>query len=233
MARPESNRMKLVSLAMALAASSFALPVDTKPVEGTRVLFNGKDLEGWTVFIRHADKSTDPRSDPKGVFKVEDGVLHVSGQEFGGLTTVDEFESYRLVVEFKWGTKKWPPREKVVRDSGILMHCVGPEKVWTKSIECQIQEHDCGDFWMVDGTTLKVGGKVEPRFKKKTTDAEKPTGEWNTVEVICDGGKITNIVNGVVVNEGTDASVTKGKILLQSEGAEIFFRKVEISPLKK
>ena len=47
-------------------------------------LFNGKDLAGWTIFIRHADKS-DPRADPKGVFKDEDGVIHISGQEFGCL----------------------------------------------------------------------------------------------------------------------------------------------------
>jgi hypothetical protein len=65
----------------------------------------------------------------------------------------------------------------------------------------------------------------------KKTDAEKPTGEWNTIEVVCDGDKITNIVNGVVVNEGIHASETKGKILLQSEGAEVYYRKVELRPL--
>lgn len=198
-----------------------------------KILFNGKNLDGWSMHIRHLDKGVDPKMDPKGVFKVEKGMIHVSGQEFGGITTRDEYENYRLVVEFKWGTKKWPPREKVVRDSGILMHCVGPEKVWTKSIECQIQEGDTGDFWMVDDTTLKIDGKVENRFKKKKKDAEKPTGEWNRIEVICDGDKITNIVNGVMVNQGTDASVMRGKILLQSEGSEIFFRKVELYPLNK
>ncbi|MDR3637305.1 MAG: DUF1080 domain-containing protein [Isosphaeraceae bacterium] len=200
----------------------------------TVVLFNGKNLSGWTTFIRHADK-TSPNLDPKGVFRVEDGVLHVSGEEFGALTTEKEFANYRLVVEFKWGVKKWPPRDKpgTPRDSGILLHCVGPDKVWTKSIECQIQEHDCGDFWLVDGTTIEVDGEVVPRYKKKKRDAEKPTGEWNTVECICDAGKITNIVNGVVVNEGVRASVTKGRILLQSEGAEVYYRKVELTPLRK
>ena len=86
---------------------------------------------------------------------------------------------------------------------------------------------------MVDGTSITVDGKPETRIGKKTKDAEKPNGEWNTIEVICDGDKITNIVNGVVVNEGTEASVTKGKILLQSEGAEVFFRKVELTPSTK
>lgn len=226
-----SPRLALIA-ALALAALT-STQADEKAGSDPIVLFNGKDLSGWTTFIPHKDKSIDPREDPRGVFKVEDGLIHVSGEQFGCLTTDREFEDYHLTVEFRWGTKKWPPRENVVRDSGILMHGVGPDKVWTKSIECQIQEGDTGDFWMVDGTTLVVDGKVETRYKKKKTDAEKPTGEWNTVEVICDGDKITNIVNGVTVNEGSQASVTRGKIVLQSEGAEVFFRKVELRPLRK
>jgi hypothetical protein len=64
-------------------------------------------------------------------------------------------------------------------------------------------------------------------------DVEKPAGEWNTVECVCDGDKITNIVNGTVVNMGTKASPAKGKILFQSEGAEVLFRKIELRPVKK
>ena len=115
----------------------------------------------------------------------------------------------------------------------MLLHCVGPDKLWTKSIECQIQEHDCGDFHMVGGTSIDIDGKTTKARVVKKKDAEKPTGEWNTIECICDGDKIVNIVNGVVVNEGTNASETKGRILLQSEGAEVFYRKVELIPLKK
>lgn len=214
-------------LAIAILLASGALARADEPVR----LFNGKDLSGWHAYIPHKDKS-DPKGDPNGVFKVEDGAIHVSGEEFGCLTTDEEFENYRLVLEFKWGEKRYPPREKAKRDSGVLLHCVGPDKIWTKSIECQIQEGDCGDFHLVSGTEITVDGKRVKGFHKKTKDAEKPNGEWNTIEVVCDGGKITNIVNGEVVNEGYDASVTKGKILLQSEGAEVFYRKVELSPLK-
>jgi hypothetical protein len=216
----------VLSLGLLVAAPALPARADGKVI----ALFNGKDLSGWTIFIRHADKS-DPKSDPKGIFKVEDGVIHISGEEFGCLTTEKEYENYRLKVEFKWGEKKWPPRENAKRDSGILMHCVGPDKVWTKSIECQIQEGDCGDFHMVDGTSIEINGKPTKSRVIKRTDAEKPNGEWNTIEVVCDGDKITNIVNGVVVNEGTRASVTRGRILLQSEGAEVFYRKVELRPL--
>jgi hypothetical protein len=221
-----------VALGLIIYGSAPLLPAraDEKAIS----LFNGKDLSGWTIFIRHADKKSDPRADPKGVFKVEDGVIHISGEEFGCLTTEKEFSDYRLTVEFKWGEKRWPPRENVKRDSGILLHCVGPDKVWTKSIECQVQEGDCGDIWLVDGTSIVVDGqKVAKGRVVKKTDAEKPSGEWNTIEVVCDGDKITNIVNGVVVSECSQASETKGRILLQSEGAEVYYRKVELRPLSK
>lgn len=64
-------------------------------------------------------------------------------------------------------------------------------------------------------------------------DVEKPVGEWNTLEVIADGDTITNILNGKIVNKGTKCSHSKGKILFQSEGAEVFFRRIELVPLKK
>ncbi len=218
-----------LSLALALMAGLSGAVRADDPVR----LFNGQDLKGWYTYIPHKDGS-EPRQDPRQVFRVEDGLIHVSGEEFGCLTTEQEFENYRLLVEFKWGEKRYPPRENAKRDSGILLHVVGPDKVWPRSIECQIQEGDCGDFWMVDGTELTVRGERHKGGRAiKTQDGEKPKGAWNTIEVLCDGGRITNIVNGVVVNEGTDASVTRGKILLQSEGAEVFYRKVELSPLTK
>jgi hypothetical protein len=64
-------------------------------------------------------------------------------------------------------------------------------------------------------------------------DVEKPAGEWNRMEVICEGDTITNVVNGHVVNIGTKSSLARGKIMFQSEGAEIHFRKIEIRPLVK
>jgi 3-keto-disaccharide hydrolase len=64
-------------------------------------------------------------------------------------------------------------------------------------------------------------------------DLEKPVGEWNTLECVCKGDTITNILNGTVVNAGTNCSHRRGKILFQSEGAEVFFRRIELHPLKK
>lgn len=62
-------------------------------------------------------------------------------------------------------------------------------------------------------------------------DVERPVGEWNTIEAICEGGDVTYFLNGVKVNEGKNGSYTRGKILVQSEGAELYFRRIELQPI--
>ena len=64
-------------------------------------------------------------------------------------------------------------------------------------------------------------------------DVESPYGEWTRLEVIADGDRVTNIVNGTVVNEGTRSSLTEGRILVQSEGAEIYVRRIDLEPLER
>ncbi len=226
-------RAAVLTALIAIVQATAVADDDTPHPKGEAIpLFNGKDLSGWTVFVDPRTERYSPESSAEGIFTVEDGMIHATGERFACLTTEKEFDNYHLQVEFKWGEKKWPPRVDAKRDAGILMHVTGPEKVWPKSIECQIQEGDCGDIYIVGGTALTVDGerKTSGRVVKKS-DAEKPNGEWNTVEVICDGGTIVHIVNGVEVNRGTDASVTRGRITLQSEGAEIFYRNVELRPL--
>ncbi|MES1217140.1 MAG: DUF1080 domain-containing protein [Bacteroidota bacterium] len=198
-------------------------------------LFNGKNLDGWYSFLRTKGKNNDPEK----VFNIENGLLHISGKEFGYICTEKEYANFHLAVEFKWGTKKYPPRDTdtTKRDNGVCYYMPADAKdmVWPKSIECQIQEGDVGDMWLIDYTTIVTNGtrSVPDSFTKvkKKRDAERPSGEWNRVEVIANKGKITYIVNGVVVNEGEDPSVTKGKIIIQSEGAEIYYRKIEIEEL--
>lgn len=229
--------------------------------------FNGKDLTGFYTYLKEHKYE-----DPDGVFTVEDGVIRVSGKEYGGFATKHEYSDYHLIVEWKWGDETFPPRVDKSRDSGILLHCVGPDGAaggqWMESQECQIIEGGCGDFIMVGGRgmpSLTVESRTgtdgqfyyeagatpvtrnsgrfnwwgrDPAWKdvlgfRGKSDVEKPAGEWNRMEVICDGDTITNLVNGYVVNRGTKSSLTRGKILFQSEGAEILFRKIEIRPLVK
>jgi hypothetical protein len=62
-------------------------------------------------------------------------------------------------------------------------------------------------------------------------DVEGRSGEWTRLEVIADGDRVTNVVNGTVVNEATGASLREGRIMIQSEGAEIYFRRIDLEPL--
>jgi hypothetical protein len=236
-------------------------------------LFNGKDLDGWDTYLGPSNKEKEPvglNNDPKKVFTVVevDGkpAIRISGEIFGALTSKDEFENYHLKLEFKWGEKKWPPRENAVRDSGLLYHCVGKHGAgggfWMQSLESQIQEKDCGDFWSVAGVLVDVegerkDGKGAVIYKKggmkfsgkeigariiKSADYENKTGEWNTMELLTVGQTSVHIVNGkpnmVLTNarrvvDGKEQPLAKGKIQLQSEGAEVFYRNVAVKPLKQ
>jgi hypothetical protein len=196
-------------------------------------LFNNKNLDGWYVYLRDQPVG----QDPEGIFSVKDNMLLVTGKIFGYICTKNSYRNFHLMLEFKWGTEKHPPRQNAKRDSGILYYfsSLSPDKIWPRSIECQIQETDCGDFWLVDSTSLTVNGKLYPPTNNqqvvKMSDHENPSGEWNTIEVIAKDGKCTHIVNGVIVNEGIDANVREGKIALQSEGAEIYYRNIRLAKL--
>ena len=192
-------------------------------------VFNGKDFSGWTKYL----KKQGVNKDPQNVITVKDGAIHVTGQDFGYVATDKVYNDFHLSLEFKWGEKKFPPREKDKRDAGI---CFGVDlsehKIWPKSAECQIQEGDVGDLWLIDSVTAFVDGlQTEPKDYEravKIRDGERKHGEWNKVEVIFAKGRFKFLVNGILVNEGEYLSVTSGRILLQSEGAEVFYRDIKI-----
>src|SRR5205807_1383853 len=237
--------------------------------DGWAPLFNGKNLDGWDTWLGKPLGEKEPvglNKDPKKVYTVVevDGrpAIRISGEIFGAITTKQEYENYHLKLEFKWGEKKWPPRLKDVRDSGLLYHCVGPHgaanSYWMRSQELQIQEKDCGDYWSVAGGIVDVEGERKdgkgpviyrkggqkftvpskesggPRIVKNP-DNEKPTGQWNTIELLCVGGTSVHVVNGKVnmvltnsrqVVNGKEVPLVVGKIQLQSEGAEVFYRNI-------
>jgi 3-keto-disaccharide hydrolase len=262
--------LSMASFGPALASTEDDVPSFAREVPPVRsadpiLKFNGRDLSGFYTFTKPHGYE-----DPSGVFTVRDGLLRVSGEEFGGIATGGSFGNYHLVVEWKWGEKTWGTRAKATKDSGILLHCVGPDGAaggqWMESIECQLIEGGCGDFILVGGrgkprltSEARIAADRQPYYEKGAPavardrgrinwwgrdpswrdvlgfrgrrDVERPSGEWNKTEVICDGDRITVIVNGLLVNEGTAASPSEGKIQFQSEGAEIFFRKIEVRPL--
>jgi hypothetical protein len=111
------------------------------------------------------------------------------------------------------------------------------------SMAAEVREAPNGELYWHEGgkPVLRDRGRFDwygrdPEWKdvegfRGRQDVENPVGEWNRSEVICDGATLKNILNGKVVNYGTNASHTFGKIQLQSEGAEILIRRVDLMPL--
>ncbi len=206
-----------------------------KPVTDDKftTLFNGKDLIGWHTYLNKIGVNVDPDKN----FRIEDGALHVIGKTLGYAMTDKSYKNFYVKVDFKWGVTKWPPREKNKRDGGLLYNSPSTERdtIWPQSVECQIQEGDVGDFWMIGNSTITVDGKINKPSNHtqivKKKDNEKPYGEWNTVEVISYNGRCVQIVNGVVVNYGDNVSVTEGRLLLQSEYSEIYYKNVMLRQL--
>ncbi|SDL90169.1 protein of unknown function [Daejeonella rubra] len=269
---------KVFLFSLALIALSFIMDGcgTTKSKQGASTgskaksisLFNGQNLDGWYKFVKGRGRD----NDPKNVFSVEKGLIHISGEEYGCITSNEEYSNYKLTVEFKWGPKTYSPRVDKARDSGILLHSIGEDGgysgTWMYSIECQIIEGGTGDFLVVGDGTKKFsltsnvapkqqgkgnvylaggqpltinGGRIDwfardPEWKdvvgfRGKNDVEKPVGQWNKVECVVIGDKVSAYLNGVLVNEAYHVTPTKGKIQIQSEGAEMFVRKVEIVPL--
>lgn len=279
--------MRIVLLATVVGLAAVQTPAPT----GWTPLWNGRNLDGWTTWIATPDRSVtvadvkrdesgkylEPigaERDPLRIFTVvqEDGrpAIRISGQVFGELRTKTSFQNYQLRLQFKWGEKKWPPRDapNTPRDSGLLYHVHAAPgesgRVWARSIELQIQEHDVGDLYAI-GSVIAVRAKArrgtlpleyvyDPAgdwtfFSQaqgasgrciKQPDSENPTGQWNTVELIAFGDDSIHVVNGKVVmrlhgplniSGAVPVPVTSGPIILQSEGAEVFYRDIEWRPI--
>jgi hypothetical protein len=188
-----------------------------------QALFNSKSLDGWTFDV------IDPAVKPEAIWSVADGLLICKGRPPGVVRTEKEFSNYELTVEWRWAPGKKPG------NCGVLVHASKPRKkfIWPQSLEVQLASGDAGDFWMI-GEKVNVANQTAQgqRWLKRGESAEKPPGEWNTMKIVCKNDTITVWVNGTLMNEGTGLTATKGAICLQSEGAEIHFRKVELTPLE-
>ena len=265
---------------LSLFSVLLAVAQPTQKQLGWQSLFNGKDLTGWETYLdrpytkdNQAEKSAPIglNDDPNHVFSVVtvDGkpALRISGETFGGINTLADFENYHLRLEFKWGTQQWPPKLNQARDSGLLYHSVGAHgtpMLWMESFEYQIQEGDCGDYWGVMDVAADIPARQNEKgkyvyqtgsplvaFQDKTPNgrtclknpnSEKPTGQWNVLELYCVGDTCLHVLNGKanmmltqtrhLVN-GKMEPLTKGKLQLQSEGAEVFYRNIQVRDVRQ
>lgn len=283
------SRREVLSGIGAAVAGAALLPAETtaaflQQTPGAQgiPLFNGRDLSGFYTYLTEHGKNNDPNR----VFSVDDGMLHITGQDNGAIVSEADYENYRLVIEYKFGERMWPPREGQALDNGLLLHCGKEDGVnfgqFPRSIQFQLYQGAVGDMVLLPGNEQlaamiegedrpsgfqhvpgapaqlrQAGGERPPfditaHFEKdpewqnvtgfhSPNDATNPHGEWNTMEVIAEADTLTCSINGKVVNKATnlrissdgttESPLTGGAIGFQSEGGEIYFRRVELLPL--
>ncbi len=256
------------------AAQSPAPPLPPAGADGWISLINGRDLTGWYTMLEKSGKGV---AENKKMVTMESEMLHILGNqvtgehfEAGYLATNQEFENVRIRVEYKWGVAQFYPRSLSKRDNGLLYGLVGEDKVWPTCSECQIEEGDVGDFFLIGGVRgiqvphsaglngqnispitgwPKPTGNTHPPSEEPTSGRKIKDGnfekldDWNVVEVIFQGDKALHIVNGRAVNAVTSLQqpdpanpgkfipLTRGKIAIEIEYAETWFRRIEVKAL--
>ena len=188
------------------------------------VLFDGT-FNNWTFILK------DSLVAPETVFTViDDTIINVKGDPFGFMRTKEVYSNYTLHVEYRY------PYE--MTNSGIFVHVQDQDKVWPVCIENQLSAGKNGDFVLMNGASLaeadstKVASGAQFVVVTKIAESvEKGVGEWNVMEITCSGSDITTYINGVLMNKGTEASLTSGHIALQSEGKDIQFKNVYLIKL--
>ena len=204
--------------------------------KNTHSLFNGKDLTGWHIDVPEMDDNTQAINP----FIIRDHMLVSMGNPRGHLITDSIYQDYRLEIDYRF------PGEP--GNCGVLVHASTPRALYNmfpKSMEIQMEHKNAGDFWCivedVEGNNMEerrgpkenwgiTEGKGR-RIQNLTDDSESELGQWNTMIIECRGDTIKVWVNGELVNEGFNSTANKGQIGLQAEGAEVEFKKIEITHL--
>ena len=209
-----------------ILTSVFVFLVITGFAQKKQMLFNGKDLKDWTIYVK------DPAVNPEKFFYVNDGMIETVGVPLGYIRTKKEYSNYRLHVEWRYPEKP--------TNSGVFLHTSGMDQIWPNHYQCQLKYQDAGDF-IVQGVGLNATladsvyvstDKVKPLIPKLHPTNENPAGQWNSYDITCKGNTIEVKVNGLVQNVATNCSLTKGAIGLQAEGSKIQFRNLWIEKIK-
>jgi hypothetical protein len=250
--RPGILQFRILGGAVDLDDMEFAPLIDDGA--GTEGLFNGRDLSGWCVAL----EGRRPGEDPNGVFRVSDGVMRVSGEETGGIVSEKSYRDYVLRVEYRWVGKSVGSRLGMAADTGVLYHSQGEmfawNGLWMRSFECNILRGRTGDFIIVSdkGAPVRYAATVEGRVvadeanisnwfrlgswanTEDTPDVfpERRYGEWNRLEIVCDGSRVEHWLNDVLVFEAENLTPSQGRIQIQSEGHPVEFRRIDLKALR-
>jgi hypothetical protein len=222
-----STALRLLVLAVVSAVATLGLVAATPPP--SIALLNGRNLDGWNHVLADANVPRDK------VWTMRDGILVCAGAPIGVLYTEKTYTDFRLVAEYRWAPGTKPG------NSGIMSRMTPGTGALPRTVEVQLQHGNAGDLIGLRGCPITRGG--QPRWferdtqvagkisgVKKAAAAEKPAGEWNRVEIEARGDRYLVRLNDQIVNDVSGVEVKPGPIGLQSEGGEIHFRHVVLTP---
>jgi Domain of Unknown Function (DUF1080) len=212
----------VLALASSCAAQNFTNAISpTNHIE----LFNGKDFSGFTFCMT-------ANADPKKTWSVADGLIHCNGSAIGYLRTLQSYSNYVVTVE--WRFVKVEPKKD---NTGVLVHMQLPDKVWPKCIQNQGKSGRQGDLFVMAGAEcvehMALGKDANTPVALRGEPNENLVGEWNTNVTVCAGNRVKAIINGKLLNEISECTVSSGFVGIQSEGADFEIRKmylVRIAP---
>lgn len=186
------------------------------------------DGSAWTCYLE------DDQVDCKSVWAMKDDVLVCKGTPKGYLATKKSYQDFTLELQWRW------PAEGKAGKGGVLIRKTGPDRIWPRSLEAQINHPDAGDFWGLAGypiaaPTQRRTALEHPQFGKlvnikKTANLERPKGQWNDYRIVAEGDTVTLYINSQQVNKATGCADVAGPILLTAEGDEIHFRNIRLTP---
>jgi hypothetical protein len=181
--------------------------------------FTQKDTSNWFYILK--DKSLHP----KDVFKMNDGILHISGASSGYLRTKRNYSNFTLNVDWRW--------TKSLGNSGVLVHIQPKDTIWPACYQVQQKSDAAGDMLCMNGLWAKeCTDSVKFTIKKMQVSNEKPLGEWNSMQVISKNKTLKVFVNGVLQNYITHLTASKGFIGFQNEGKPLEFKNLSIKSEK-
>ncbi len=191
---------------------------------GWQPLFNGRDLEGWTLV-----------NTPSETWSFEDSMLICTGKPIGEIRTNRMYHNFELEIEWRHmrpagnaGIFVWADD---ITARGVPFH---------RGIEVQVLENAYGntDSYTTHGDIFPIHGAdltpINGRNGKRAFPTElrsKPSPEWNHYRIVCNNGNISLAVNGEVVTRGENAKPRKGYICIESEGGVVHYRNGRIREL--
>ncbi|WP_165603878.1 3-keto-disaccharide hydrolase [Planctopirus hydrillae] len=155
----------------------------------------------------------------------EDGpIIRGTGTPKGYLYTQKTFENFRLRYDLRFPAALLSSASPLKENTGVLVYITGDQKVWPLSMEVQGKYVDLGTV-KENGGAAKATQTFDKELQQKVI---RPAHEWNSLEVISQGGALTVLLNGEKITTSEPNFLSSGPIGLQAEGFPVEFANLRI-----